>query len=557
MREYEVVTASLAPDSPAQRKARGAFFTPEAVARYVTQWAVRSADDSVLEPSCGEAAFLLEAGRHLVTLGAKPELMSLHGAELHEASASNALALLAHEGLSAQISVGDFFKEEPRAAYDAVIGNPPYVRYQSFSGDSRAASRRAALRAGVKLTNLASSWAAFTVHAALFVKDGGRLGLVLPAELLSVNYAAPVREFLMRSFSRVRLVLFTERVFPGVLEEVVLVLAEGKGEGPTDHCELLQARNGAALADLDDSDVTRWAPRVGERWSSLHLSDLGEAAYRKVLAAPGFVDLEAWGDTTLGMVTGANRYFALTGAEAARLKLPGRELLRLSPPGSRHLRALSLSTKNLDALDGEGAPTWLFRPAGSPSPSAARYIAEGEAAQVHVGYKCRIRSPWWRVPYLAPADLLLTYMNADTARLCENRAGAHHLNSVHGVYLSQELRALGKQYLPIAALNSVTLLGAEVVGRAYGGGILKLEPREADRWPMPSPALVRARSGELRSVRRRVRDLLGAGRLFEAVEVVDGALFQGEYAIPAAELQAIRTARAALHDRRLSRTRGR
>lgn len=55
------------------------------------------------------------------------------------------------------------------------------------------------------------------VHSALFLKPGGRLGLVLPAELLSVNYAAQVREFLMRRFARVRLVLFTERVFPGVL----------------------------------------------------------------------------------------------------------------------------------------------------------------------------------------------------------------------------------------------------------------------------------------------------------------------------------------------------
>ena len=57
-------------DSPELRKARGAFFTPELVARYVTEWAVRSPTDRVLEPSCGEAAFLLEAGRRLDILGA-------------------------------------------------------------------------------------------------------------------------------------------------------------------------------------------------------------------------------------------------------------------------------------------------------------------------------------------------------------------------------------------------------------------------------------------------------------------------------------------------------
>jgi adenine-specific DNA-methyltransferase len=127
---------------------------------------------------------------------------------------------------------------EPRPVYDAIIGNPPYVRYQDFTGESRARARAAALRAGVPLTGLASSWAAFTVHSALFLKQGGRLGLVLPAELLTVNYAAEVRRFLMRRFATVRLVLFTERVFPGVLEEVVLLLADGYDGGPTDHCEL-------------------------------------------------------------------------------------------------------------------------------------------------------------------------------------------------------------------------------------------------------------------------------------------------------------------------------
>jgi adenine-specific DNA-methyltransferase len=40
---------------------------------------------------------------------------------------------------------------------------------------------------------------------------------VLPAELLSVNYAAPVRRYLTERFAHVRLVLFDERVFPGVL----------------------------------------------------------------------------------------------------------------------------------------------------------------------------------------------------------------------------------------------------------------------------------------------------------------------------------------------------
>ena len=91
-------------------------------------------------------------------------------------------------------------------------------------------------------------------------------------------------------------------------------------------------------------------------------------------------------------------------------------------------------------------------------------------------YKCRVRRPWWRVPLVPPADLLLTYMNADTPRVSTNRAGVRHLNSVHGIYLRPGVRRLGADLLPLACLNSFTLLGAETVSRAYGGGISRSSP---------------------------------------------------------------------------------
>jgi hypothetical protein len=409
------------------------------------------------------------------------------------------------------------------------------------------------MRAGVALTSLASSWAAFTVHAAMFVRPGGRLGLVLPAEMLSVNYAAPVRDFLMREFSRVRLVLFTERVFPGVLEDVVLLLAEGRREGPAGHCELVHARNGEALLGLRESDVRRWTPATQGRWSGALLGADATDAYGTMMARHEFGTLEDWGDTTLGMVTGRNDFFALSTADVQRHGLSRSDVVRLSPPGSRHLRGLSLTRPGLDRLSAAGSRTWLFRPSFDPSSAAERYIATGERAAGHTAYKCRVRSPWWRVPYLPPADVLLSYMNADTARLCSNLAGAHHLNSVHGVYLRPEVRKVGRDLLPLAALNSITLLGAELVGRSYGGGVLKLEPREADRWPMPSPAAVHDRAEQLRSVRRRVRDLLSDGRVFDAAHLVDRALLGRDARTDLLEL--VRLGRKALHERRMDRAR--
>lgn len=73
------------------------------------------------------------------------------------------------------------------------------------------------------------------MQVAAFLRDGGRLGLVLPAELLSVNYAAPVRKFLFDKFTSVELVLFEKQVFEEAEADTLLLLADGFNLASTNH----------------------------------------------------------------------------------------------------------------------------------------------------------------------------------------------------------------------------------------------------------------------------------------------------------------------------------
>jgi adenine-specific DNA-methyltransferase len=544
----EVDGVRAAGDTAAVRKARGAFFTPESITRFVSGWAIRTAADAVLEPSAGDAGFLVEAVSTLRMLGAERPLVE--GIEIHAHSAQVGLARIEAAGGEGQIQVSDFFCVDPVNKFDAVIGNPPFVRYQEWSGEARARSRRAALVAGVPLSGLASSWAAFAVQSALFLRKGGRLGLVLPAELLSVNYAAPVRKFLFDRFRNIELVLFEKQVFEEAEADTLLLLASGFGEGPTDHAVIRQVYDAHDLGG--DSPKVRWTPKdPAAKWiNSVSGSEAAESLTR-LTSSGSLATLDEWGDTTLGMVTGSNRYFALSPARVLELGLSRTDVIPLSPPGSSHLRGLSLSKAAMARLGRAGSATRLFRPGGAPSAAALAYIDAGDTAGVSDAYKCRVRSPWWRVPLQNPADLLLTYMNADAARIVTNDAAAHHLNSVHGVYLKPELRVLGRELLPIASLNSATMLSAELVGRSYGGGILKLEPREADLWLMPSRALIERHAEGLRTIKTEALSLLQQGRLSEVVEAVDAVLFSR--VVKRAELSGIRTAHLAQQSRRTTR----
>jgi adenine-specific DNA-methyltransferase len=538
------------PDTSTARKARGAFFTPDGITQHIAEWAIRTPEDLVLEPSTGEAAFLTAAVERLNALGHSTPVV--HGVEIHGPSAQSARAIVAATGGQAKIAVSDFFLIEATPTFDAIIGNPPFIRYQEWTGEQRDRARFAALHQGVALTGLSSSWAAFVAHSAGFLKPGGRLGLVLPAELLSVNYAAPIRRFLLENFASVELVVFDEQVFPDAEADTVLVKADGWKQTPTGHASLRQTRNATTLAALESG--TTWAPiDTTERWTPMALSATTAGVMHRLRTDHTFGPLEAFGDTTLGAVTGGNRYFALSPARVEELGIPRRDLLRISPPGSSHLRGLALTASALTRLGQQDQPTWLFWPSDNPSEAALRYIELGHATGVDQAYKCRVRRSWWRVPILAVPDLFLTCMNADTARLTTNAAGARHLNSVHGVYLRDELRDIGREVLPVASLNTMTLLSAEIVGRSYGGGILKIEPREADRWWMPAPAILAQHRTALAEVKPRVQRHLQRKDLTGAVRLVDEILFDG--LLSREELGALRADHQALTTRRTVRGR--
>jgi adenine-specific DNA methylase len=369
----------------------------------------------------------------------------------------------------------------------------------------------------VRLSGLASSWAPLLVHASAFLKPEGRLAMVMPAELLTVGYAEPVRRWLRRRFERVHLVMFEELQFAHAEEQVVLLVAEGTGS--CDSFTLWHVRDSDELADRHIFDASSAALQDG-KWTDLILPNESRQLFRK-LAAERFSRIDEYGSIELGTVTGANDFFALSEPTRQKYSVDQRSLLRISPPGTKHLRGLTFTRAEWEELRLAGHRVWLLYPdPKSRSKNLKAYLKYGEAMGVPEAYKCTIRTPWWRPPAVPEPDLFFTYMSHRYPRLIANRSGATILNSMHGVRLKRGLQASIRDALPLLALNSVTMLGAEVFGRSYGGGILKMEPREAASLPVPA-----------------VPDLTAAWALIkERRSALDGALRRGDWSFVVAEV---------------------
>lgn len=497
-------------ETPEAVKARGAFYTPSELTTFLARWAIRDKKERALEPSCGDGAFLAALTARFKELGRQSVVGYLDGIELEAGEAKKAEALAP----GARIRVSSFFdvRAEDLPQVDAVIGNPPYIRYHGFTGNMRIQGLARASEQGVHLSNLASSWAPFLVHAAAFLPAaGGRIGLVLPAELLHTDYAAPVRAWLVRRFSSVVLITFDKPVFKDAQVDALILLASNDDQAGL---RVLRAANPQQLAQLDVRHDPR-TPRRAElkRWSGA--IDAGaESVYLDLIATPGTRRLGDIASVDIGVVTGANKFFILSEAEVKRLQLPESVLTPIlrttSDAGGLQLRPTETQQ--------------LFLVPASPEPTSKRvlsYIAQGERDGVNSGYKCRNRKPWYRVPMpRVRPSAFMPYLNHHAPKLIVNRPRAWSTNLVHAVALKSaapDIRALAG-----AMLSSATMLSAEIEGRAYGGGVLKFETKEAER--LVIPAMTSTQERDLVGVFGLLDKLVRAGKTDEASARVDKIL---------------------------------
>jgi len=482
-------------------KLRGGYYTSDNLARWLCSWAIRDADDMILEPSCGDGAFLLAAADRLATLGAKGPARANHlfGVEIFSDEADKARqrlkGQLGHRAADV-VETSDFFawwNRPDRPLFDAVVGNPPFIRYQSFPEPHRSRAIDIMKGQGLSPNRLTNIWVPFVVAAAASLKAGGRMALVLPAELLQVSYAAQLRSFLTDRFGKIDLIACNELFFEKAEQEVLLLLADEARAEPTksNPCKvtLTESNSVAEIVKRKPSSVLKGAsPKTichdSEKWLKYFLN-AEEISFMRELRASGVATpLSTFASVNVGIVTGKNQFFVLRQSEIEERGLEGHTIPLISR--SAHLQGATVGKrdwKNLSSQDQRVHMLHLAPINGSkPKGALERYIRLGEAEKVHTGYKCSIRTPWYAVPSVWVPDGFVFRQIYDFPRVVLNTTQATSTDTIH------RMRCKGENPRAVIA-NTYTYLtaaSAEIEGRSYGGGVLELEPTEAERLLMPA-----------------------------------------------------------------------
>jgi adenine-specific DNA methylase len=545
--------------TPDATKLRGGYYTPNAVAQWMTDWGVQPDTQSVLEPSCGDGVFVtaaLESARRLKTRTRKR--LSVTGVELVATEARKAEQATQHTlGANAvEIIHGDFFqwlKSQPARQYDLVVGNPPFIRYQHFPEPARSAAMTLMQTYGLAPNRLTNIWVPFVVGGVGCLRPGGRLAMVLPAELLQVTYAGQLRQFLADSFEQLTIHTCNEMFFPRAEQEVVLLLAEGCRQSESDirsRCDiaLLEADRVKSLLSARACTQRKGRTRKlvehdSEKWLKYFLSARDISLMRSLRGHAHIAPLSAHATVDVGVVTGKNEFFVLSAEEVATHGL--RDFVVPLVGRSAHMAGTILRRSDHLRLGTSGKRVFLLHIDSSAAKRLPRglraFIAAGERAGFHTGYKCSIREPWYKVPAVWTPDCFFFRQIYDFPRVVVNKAGATSTDTIHRMRCKPAPSTLAAHLY-----THLTAASAEIEGRSYGGGVLELEPTEAERLLVPKEL-----SGAMPLT--EADKLVRQGRLELLLEQNDRLVLQDTLGLSESECKALRDIWQKMRNRRLGR----
>ncbi len=467
--------------TPLARKRKGAYYTPESVVSSLVRWAVRDGKDRLLDPACGDGRFIAFHGN---SVGIERD------ARTAEQAAERAPHALVHHE--------DFFAWAARAKerFDCAVGNPPFIRYQTFKGASRTRALDLCASLGTNFSALTSSWAPFLVATASLLKPGGRMAFVVPAEVGHAPYASPLVDYVVQNFSLVHMVAVREKLFPELSEDCWLLYADGFGRNT---CELrfsVQDRFEPSAERPSTSlsvPVADWRQSWNYRLRPYLLPQSVRDAYVAAASDPDAVRFGDIASIGIGYVTGANDFFHLRPSETAAWDIPPK-LLWPTVRNSRLLPARRLTRQTVNRWHQTDEAMLLLKiPKNMDLPaSVEKYLETDEGKEARNAYKCRTRDPWYSVPHVRIPDFFLAYMSGGAPSLVRNSAGVTCTNSVHCVQIREEKacrRLLDVWVTPFVQLS------CELEGHPLGGGVLKLEPGEASRIVLPGSTQLPTLSG--------------------------------------------------------------
>lgn len=461
-----------------KQKLRGGFYSPKTISDFILRWAFngnKSCD--ILEPSAGDGVFIesLVDGNYEYNSVTAIEIEKEEAAKVKKVPAKNL-----------SVFKQDFHQycNKTNDKYDIIVGNPPYIRYQYFDKEQQQEAEKIFDRNNIKYSKLMNSWCAFVVGCTNLLKENGKLGFVLPAELLQVSHAKLIREFLIKNYERISIVSFKKLVFDAIQQDVVLLLCQ-KGNG-LPHIEYIESEDDKSLKNIDLHKLKNPVKNIhnSSKWTNYFLEQKELDFLEKIKNRKDLFKVKDLADVEVGITTGANDFFTVS-----KSVIDEYNLSKYSHPLIGRSVLVSGITfddnKFKQNIDNNSKASILIFPKMKElekNKAAMKYIEYGLQEGFADGYKCRIRDEWQIIPSISLSNAFFSRRNNKYARMILNEVNACTTDTMHRVHIKENIN---KKAFVASYYNTLSFCFVELEGRSFGGGALELMPSEVSNIIVP------------------------------------------------------------------------
>lgn len=472
-------------------KLRGGYYTPQHLADYIVNWTVRDCSESVLEPSCGDGVFIQALKNVKVH-----DSIDITAFEIIEEEAQKVISKSEAFGFkNAHIMNQDFLSwanekmGSHSASFSCVVGNPPFIRYQFLEPFFQQQAELIFKRLDLKFTKHTNAWVSFILASIELLEDSGRLGMVIPSEIIHVTHARPLREYLEKTCSQILIIDPKEIWFEDTLQGAVIIFAQKKGsvDEPSEGIGIQQVQGLEFLKQSPD-EIFAKTNKIGKetatgKWTKALLTNEEWLLVSRITSNENIHQFKDIASVDVGIVTGANAFFLVDDNTVEEYSL--QKYAHSMFGKSQHCKGIIYDQEQHRSNRKQGLPTnflYIEESIEDLPLKVQEYIALGEQQKLHTRYKCRIRKPWYKVPSVYTTDLGMLKRCHEFPRLIFNEMEAYTTDTSYRIKSD-----IPSDLLAYCFINPLTAIYAELEGRSYGGGVLELVPSEIEKIFIPVP----------------------------------------------------------------------
>jgi adenine-specific DNA-methyltransferase len=448
--------------------------------------------DHLFDPAVGGGA-LFQAAKRIAAQSAKR--IALCGTEIDPQAITQARQSGLSDSDLAAVEMRDFAINPPARRYRAIAANPPYIRHHRLPHDTKVTLRQfGAGLIGKPLDGRAGLHVYFLLRALSLLETGGRLAFIMPADTCEGVFAPTLWRWITEQFRLDAVITFSSDASPFRAVDTNAMIFLIENSQPTTRLRW------AEVTAVDHGGLTDWVASAFTHSNGQALTvcerDLREAldtglSRPPVAATHEGATLGDFATVMRGIATGANEFFFLTMRQAQALHIPC-EFLIPAVGRARDVSGDEVTEATINELAEKGRPTWLFAPDGRPLdafPQAVRdYLAQGEDMSIDRRTLIMTRRPWYKMESRRAPAFLFAYLGRRQARFIRNLAGIIPLTGFLCIY-PRSNRAADNDRLWQVLKHPETAGNLRRVGKSYGSGAIKVEPRALERLPIPAHVL--------------------------------------------------------------------